>query len=475
MNRFKKKRMACLLLSTMFCLSLVGCGKQLTEVTDYGSDHGAASDVENAGEGDGKPAGEDLSAMLGGTQLEYNNAFSVGSKNVTLNLNYNVNETESLSEYLVEAFQDEAIDEQKIVDSFFGDSAIPLNSKDDKISEENEDSLYTISAAQLITYNNTKAYPDSYEAAAWVDEATYFIHTYNGMYRGCDYQLLISYSKSTHDFIVTLFPIKYGDLVDDPTCEYMDFSTPDGNYYGYFQNNIKVIALDEVMADRPNVCDMPDDQIIDITHDSLKDMMGLEIPKNAFSLYDNIYNLVTSYTGEPKRCEILFYPESALSTENFDGAIRKGYALTMLGTLDNQKVMTNMYSIEEPISLLDSCCIGVDNEGILGMYLSTRFNFKEKLTDGVEVLSFKEAMDKFVENAPTSLNLDDSRLNNKVTFDVVEFVYFPVPVEGSTSEYKLIPAWALDTLNSSGEPIARVFVNAEDGSYITTLFKPTDE
>ena len=84
-------------------------------------------------------------------------------------------------------------------------------------------------------------------------------------------------------------------------------------------------------------------------------------------------------------------------------------------------------------------------------------------------------MDKFVENAPTSLNLDDSRLNNKVTFDVVELVYFPVPVEGSTSEYKLLPAWALDTLNSSGEPIARVFVNAEDGSYITTLFKPTDE
>lgn len=485
MYKFRNGRIISFLLSSLFCISLMGCGNQSTEVNDYGTNTGAETDAENVDDATddvseaGKSTNESLSDMLGGTELKYNNCFNLGSKQITVDVAYNLEATDSLSEYLVEEVHEDQFNEQHIVEGFFGDTAVPYN-KDDTISHENGDSIYPIMASQMIEYNNTSSGNDAASwgssGSAWVDEGTYYIHTYNGKYRDKDYQLLVSYSQNTKELVVVLFPKNPGEFSGESSDENMDFSGVDGKYYGYYKNNMKVYAINEVMADRPNECSMSDNQVINTATSSLKDIVGIEYPDEALSMYENLSGLVNNYSGDPQKCEILYFPESALETENFEGTVRNGYALSVLGSLDNLNVMTNTASTAIPASLFNNGMVGIDDQGIVALYISVKYNFNEKTAENVKVLSFKDAMDAFVSEAPEKLDLStEKRVDNNVTFNVIQLVYFPVSKEGSTSEYRLVPAWSLDTLNSSSEPIARVLINAEDGSYITTLFKPVDE
>ena len=485
MYKLKNGKIVSLLFSSLLCLSLMGCGNQSTEVDDYGSNTSLETNTEvetNTEKADaeseaGESSSESLSTMLGGTNLAYNNSFDLENKHITVDVNYNIESIESLSEYLVESVHEAQFDEQQIVEGFFGDTAVPF-SKDDTLNQENGDSIYPIMASQMIEFNNNNSGNDATSwgstGNAWVDEGAYYIHTYNGTYRNADYQLLVSYSQNTSELVVVLFPKNIGEVTNDPSYEYMDFSGPDGKYYSYYQNKMKAYTIDELLP--PNKCSMSDDQVISTASTSIKDAIGIEYPGESLSMRSNLYELVSTYSGNLQKCEILYFPESALATDGFEGAERNGYALSVLGNLDNIKVMTNTTNTINSAAMFNNGMVGIDDEGILALYITSKYSFKEKTVENVKVLSFKDAMDSFVKEAPENLDLSmEKRVDNNVTFNWIQLVYFPIPKEGSTSEYKLVPAWSLDTTNSSGEPIARVLINAEDGSYITTLFKPVDE
>ena len=478
MYRFRKNKLAMIMISSLFCLSLMGCGNKPASVDDYGSEAGAATDTENDAENDGDtgvPSAQSLSEMLGGTSLKYNNSFTLGDKQVTVDVSYDVKGDKNPSEYLVDFVKEDQFDEQGIVNSFFGDTGVACD-KDYTLDLENGDSNYTILASQMIVFNNTSS-GDSVtswttQGAAWVDEGTYYVHTYNGTYRNVDYQLLISYSQDRNELVVVLFPKDVAALSGDPACEYMDFSGVDGRFTNYYKNSLKEFTIDEVMADRPNKCSLSDDQVIDTAVSSIKESVGMEYPADAMSMNSSIFGFSADYGEEAHKCEILYYPESALSSSDFEGAERNGYALSVLGSLDNLEVMTNTSSTAESASLYNNGFVGIDDQGIVALYITSKYNFRDKTVENVKVLSFQEAMDAFVNEAPDNLDLSkESGLDNNVTFDSVQLVYFPVAKEGSTSEYRLVPAWSLDTVDSDGETIVRVLINAEDGSYITTLFK----
>ena len=472
MHKVRRNKIVFLLLSSLICLCLAGCGNnQSTDINDYGPGTGAETDSENDSD-TGVSTNENLSDMLGGTELSYNNSFSLGSKQISVNVSYNIEGTESLSEYLVEAVSEDQIDEQHIVESFFGDTAIPFNAGD-TLDQENGDSIYPIMASQMIAFNNTNSGNDvtawTSKGDAWVDEGNYYIHTYNGTYRNTDYQLLVSYSNNTNDLVVVLFPINIGELSGNPSCESMDFSGPDGQYSSYYKNKMKVYNIDEVLA--PNKCSLSDDQVITTASSSIKDAIGIEYPDESLSMNTGLTNYIIS--EDPHNSEILYYPESALGTDNFEGAERNGYAVSVLGSLDSLDVMTNTSNTSYSATMFNNGVVGIDNEGIVALYITTKYTFKEKTVDNVKVLGFKESMDKFVEEAPDNL---DQTLENKIgdnaSFDVIQLVYYPVSKEGSTNEYRLVPAWSLDALDSDNETVARILINAEDGSYITTLYKP---
>lgn len=478
MIKTKNSRIACFLLSSLFCLSITGCGNQPIKVEDYGYNTESKADSENENDSVYSTS-KSLSSMLGGTDLSYNNTFNLGDKQISIDVDYNLNETESLSEYMLEAVHEDQFNEQNIVNNFFGDTAIPFN-KDATLNVENGDSIYAIMASQMITFNNTNSGNDvaswGSSGSAWMDEGTYYIHTYNGTYRNTDYQLLISYSHSTNELNVVLFPKNVGDLVGDQSYEYMDFSDHTGRYYSYYKNQMKSYPINEVMSDRPNKCTLSDDQVIDTASSIIKEKIGIDYPKEALSMHSNLTGLVNDYSGEPQKCEILYFPESALSSENFEGAIRNGYALSVLGSLDKLNVLTNTTNTSNSVSMYNNGLVCIDDQGIVALYISAKYSFKEKTVENVKVLSFNDALDSFVKEAPNKLDLSkEKRVDNNVKFNYIQLVYYPIPKDESSNEYRLVPAWSLDTLNSSKEPIARVLINAEDGSYITTLFKPVDE
>ena len=477
MLKFRKRRLAGILLSSLFCISMMGCGNKPAEVDDYGSGAGDEAATENNAENDGDtgvPSAQSLSEMLGGTALKYNNSFSLGDKQVTVDVAYDIKGTETPSEYLVDFVKEDQFDEQSIVNSFFGDTGVPCE-KDYMLDRESGDSNYTIIASQMIAFDNTNSGDSvtSWESqgAAWVDEPNYYIHTYNGTYREADYQLLISYSQDNDELVVVLFPKDIAALAGDPSYEYMDFSGVDGRFTNYYKNSLKEFTIDEVMADRPNKCSLSDDQVIDTAVKSIKESVGIDYPGDAFSMSSDLYNPSFDYGADAHKLEILYYPESALSSSDFEGAERNGYALSALGSLDNIKVMTNTTSTVDSVSLYNNGFVGIDDKGVVALYITLKYNFKDKTVENVKVLSFNEAMDAFVNEAPDNLDLSkEEKLDNSVTFNSVQLVYFPVAKEGSTNEYRLVPAWCLDALGSDGWTVVRVLINAEDGSYITTLY-----
>lgn len=473
MCKFRNNKIAFFLLSSLLCLSLAGCGnQQQSDVDSYGPG-GAGTEADAEGDNDsGVSSNESLSDMLGGTDLTYNNSFTLGSKQISIDVAYNITGTESPSEYLVEPISEDQVDEQHIVESFFGDTAVPYN-EGDTLDQQNGDSIYPIMASQMIVFNNNNSGNDvtawTSKGEAWVDDGAYYIHTYSGTYRNADYQLLVSYSNNTGELVVVLFPKNIGELLNDSTYEKMDFSEPDGQYYNYYKNKQKVFNIDEVLS--PNSCSLSDDQVISTASGSLKDAVGVEYPDEGLSMTNSIAGYYSS--DDPHKCEILYYPESALGNDNFEGAVRNGYAVSVLGDLDGLNILTNTSSTVNSATMYNNGFVGIDDDGIVALYITAKYSFKEKTVENVKVLGFKDAMDSFVEKAPDNLDISlENKVEDSATFNTIQLVYYPVAKEGSNSEYRLVPAWSLETMDSDSAVVARILINAEDGSYITTLFQP---
>ena len=118
-------------------------------------------------------------------------------------------------------------------------------------------------------------------------------------------------------------------------------------------------------------------------------------------------------------------------------------------------------------NMLQSGSVLVDDSGVIGFNVSTQYKFKDKTADGVSVLSFKGAMDSFVDEAGKKCELKDfEEADASIKFTDVQFVYFPVTLYDGTIQ--LTPAWELLATNDKNRFVALVYINAVDGSYITT-------
>ena len=78
-------------------------------------------------------------------------------------------------------------------------------------------------------------------------------------------------------------------------------------------------------------------------------------------------------------------------------------------------------------------------------------------------------MESFVEAGKE--NLLASNIKNAGTpikFDSVYLAYYPVTMEDGSHE--MLPVWAVEAQVNNHTVVARVIINAIDGSYITTIY-----
>ncbi|MCR5104181.1 MAG: hypothetical protein K6B68_06965 [Eubacterium sp.] len=482
-----RKKISCLLFAAMLGMSgLTGCGSKSTEVTEYGLIQSA--DAEDAGNdnNDNKSAenqdaiveqnaGKCLSDMLGGSDLEFTKSFTLDGKSASIDVAYHVNEADSLSIYNVTTISEQDVKEADIVKNLLGDSAVALNSESRQyLNTSFGDSPYIIYCCQYVSYHNGGNF-NLTSHRTWVDEAMYYIHTYEGTKNNITYQLMVSYSQKYKEMAVAFYPKNVGEIVGDETLIECGTSSPDGIYYTY-QGSLKQFKLDEIMADRPNACTLSDEELINYAKDTLKNDIYVDFPEEAISLYANVREILIPEDVKPTKGELVFVNDDIEKSENLSGAIRDGYEATVMYSLCNQKVMADTEIIDDRADEIQYGQIDINNSGVLGFIVTSKYIFGDTVTDNANILSFDKAMEAFVNGAMENLKATDiKKADDTILFDSANLVYFPVAVEGSTSQYNLVPAWSLEAENAKKQTIVRVLINATDGSYITSIYEPEND
>ena len=477
MKRSFKSKLLVLLTASM--LALPACGQKEIIVDDYG-DMDSSSSAENVSgdeSSDNKSglyqenSGESLVKMLGGDLLQYKKDFDINGKGCSIDVEYMPTDTNILAVYNIEPLQEAAIDEQAIVKNLLGDSAKPINSDDRKyLNVELGDSEDIVSAGISVAYHNKDNYNlMGVSCLAWVEKPTYYIHTYEGKYNDITYQLLVSYSKDYNELVTAFYPKVYGDLINNPDLDGAGTSDPDGKLYYYFSMGIHDIALDDINGGTPNPCTLSDDDIYDIANTFLAEKLNISYPQEAMSLYANTHDVAMVEGAEPKRKEFVFLNADIIKDEKLNGAVRNGYGITTMFTLCDQKIMLDNTAIEDDANDLKRGSIGVDDSGVFCFAITTQYNYKDKLMSSVKVIPFEKAMDSFVDNVKTNLDvsvLDKADLT--INFSRAELVYFPV-TQDVKSKGNLIPVWSIEAVNEKRQTVVRVIIDATDGSYITAL------
>ena len=114
--------------------------------------------------------------------------------------------------------------------------------------------------------------------------------------------------------------------------------------------------------------------------------------------------------------------------------------------------------------------IYINDSGVVGFNISSRYIFKETVTEGANLMNFDEAMDAFAKNAEANLTADDIELADEtVKFESINLEYFPIPSADSANEYLLTPCWILEAENAKYQTIARVVISATDGSFVKVI------
>lgn len=466
-------------------LAMSGCGKKVDTIEEYGGQTVAESSTtgtdstvseEGASGTEGSVTSSSigtLSDKLGGDKVSFKDSVEVQGQFINIDINYDVPDVEAIPTYKIKPITAENLKEDEIVANIFGDTAVPL---DRELTKESGDNTELIESAKTIFEVNEQAEHNTLQRCkGWIDADGFLFHTYEGQYRGIDYQLSLSYSDSLERIYILLYPKKFTDLCENPELEYCSITNIDGSLNNFYQNEMKIINIPEVMADRPNECTLSDEELSDLIRKSLSENFYLSIPEGEAGLtfhksfFDGYFTVDESKITDDSKSELVFLAHDDVESDSLSGAIRHGYVGQLMCGLEDI-AFTNKNSYFDPTDVGN---VIVDNEGIISLQFAASYNFEEELSDNAELLNFNTAMQAFKKAA--SENLDLSQLSQSesrnLTFTEARLIYFPVSSPDDPEDYTYVPAWAVIGTNGrssgNGNAILTIFIiNALDGSFI---------
>ena len=109
-------------------------------------------------------------------------------------------------------------------ETLFGDTAVALSDSNERKLDQNAgDSINLINALGDLLYhfNHDSEYINYSSLSSWYDKNEYYIHCYEGEYNGKDYQFAIGFCESYGEMAIGLFPKNPGQLIDDPSYNFM--------------------------------------------------------------------------------------------------------------------------------------------------------------------------------------------------------------------------------------------------------------
>ena len=465
---------------------LSGCGKN-AQIEEYGGQAVEVSDnteelAENTGGGKSSELGT-LADKLGGTELSCKDSIIVRGQPINVDLKYTVPDIETVPTYRVTPITAESIKEDEIVKNIFGDSAVPLNGEDRQdLRREMGDSAALISIGQsILSDNDISGYFSGERCPCWIENDNFFFHVYEGIYREKEYQMIISYSGKTGNECVLLYPKKITDMSGDEQLDNYSLTAIDGTLSTYDIETVHVIDINDIMSDRPNECSMTYQELSDVIYNTLQNDFYIKVPKDERGItffnkeFEELYADQPEMLSKGSHNEIIYYNDSVLKDENLSGAVRNGYVATILPKYDNIYFMNaSDFNPIGQMEFLDALAL-VDEKGIVALHFSIAYNFEEELSDNASILKFDTAMEAFKKDVVDNLDLGQLRnttVSQKMSFEKIEMVYYPISNPDKPGESTYVPTWAvfLGTGNKGNGAtyIAMVLINAVDGTYITT-------
>ena len=497
-----KNGVASLVLATLGIMtSLSGCGKKEMEFTDYGTiledsasqaellaeESAGGSEKESGNESDNgaEKASDDkekntLYEKLGISSeiAEYSSEFTATGLSIGMDINSQIIDSDKLPTYKVTKTSEEDIHEADIVKNIFGDTAVALNTEEKTtISPDNGDSPDVVEFSSWISSNNGQESTGGASAKTWIDEKDFFLHIYEGTYNDIDYQLMIAYSKKDHEKSLCLYPKNVGELVNNPELDTILPTSSDGTLTIYSTYSAQTYDTRKIMADRPNRCSMTAQQLNDLVIKTAREKLYVEIPTESFSFSTNYYegfeqNLSDEEIGTTGLSELVFFDESeAGKTENLPGAVIDGYAGVYLSsTVNNQTILDYTQGMGDFYIPQDVCSFSVNDKGLIAFSIVSKYNFIEKVSENVDILSFEDGMKAFETAMADKLDLAKTNIKSEqYSFNHMGFYYCPVPTDKTEKEFLLVPAW-VGEISKAGSTKARGIISAVDGEFIKLIY-----
>ncbi len=474
------------IIAMLLAISLTGCGAKQTEtVEEYGGTVQSVtvgeSEVETgssevSAEGSADPGSYlegSLSDKLGGEEANLKGDFTIGDISVNIDAHVSVRDTEQLPSYKIRKIEESDFKEEETVSSLLGAGA---EKADRVLSVDNGDSSELIDSmiGLYLTYNEEAA-----EAAesktrdeevsnsnmpGWVDDENYYIHTYEGDVNGVTYQLSLGFDKRDNTAFIGYFPKKVGDFLGNSNIDtVMNFWIPED-----LRNQATVqdfLATDKLKGSGES--ELKDAESF------LREKAGIKIPENYMQF---------GVTGSEEDKEQLFYVsgaalqktvyENSWSMENIfdikkcfdeigpDNSEINGFIADLGRYISNQEVYLPFGDSED--SLYSDGQVYLTDKGIMGFRYTYNYEFEEKVSDNVPVLSF-DSLVPALENELAD-SMDPTVFSGKtINISDAYLVYYPMPSPSDQKECTFVPAWEF----LANEYSTAIVMNAMDGSIIS--------
>ena len=471
MKRTFTHRAVAVILGMAFLLA--GCGKG-TEKTS-----GSESGDTEAGQGNL------LSEMLGGTELTYHSELDIGSKHATMDLKTLVVgsrkdadsltaeqmaeygtvivDTDTLPSYRVREVKEDTDKEAEIVKTLLGDDVKEVRRT---VSVDNGDargaveccsdaySLYVLSGRA----NDMLMYPKDYPA--WVDDRDYTLHTYEGKHNDIDSQLVVSYRKDTKMLVINLSPKKWSDVSGNP--QYTEMNQADGGQLMLPDENdaqsYSMKDLSECFPDLTNQAGSDTDQIRSEVWDYVSETLKLKMPRET---------VVDSGDMGRALSQLVFCPEGELTKKDPKNVLIDGYLVQLQTGLGQQSFYEE--NPGENMVQANSGTVSVTDRGVVACDIHYAYEFEERLTDRVELLTFEKAMDAL--KTGLSEQLESERADGEdITVSRPVLCYYPVASADKKGEYTYIPVWCAMIYSGDTDFIGEAIQNAMDGTLIRIAY-----
>lgn len=474
-----------LLIPVALSMILAACGKSDNIVIDYGYQPGneenqnedkgdsfADASVSVSGGRSVSSTNQTVRDMAGGAVIEWEDSMEASGVPVDISLKCNVPDLESLSAYQAGRVSFEHLDEDRIVNNIFSDTADKLEELSDYSNKVNNEGYNgrILSAYNDFIYNN--GLQDYFEADAdapmWIDADEGYMHIYEGLYDGVDFCLLFMYSDISRKRSVMLAPLKIEEYISEPECD--DFFV----YNAEENSAAKDVSLKEVK----NRLEASPDELEAKACDFVENKLMLPIYKGIISA--DINDVYTTY-GVSGMNELVFInsgkqagviAEHTVESEQGGGKFDTGHRdieniIANSGVFDGYELYFSrrLSGVSIDVMPVNEGSIYLTSRGIMEVRLDQSVEIND-ITENIQILDLSKIKQSIKDVLADKLEKDRLKASNRLVFNQMSMVYYPVMNPKNEEEYTYIPAWRLMTNDSS----VTLYINAIDGTLVDAVY-----